>query len=522
VTVAEDAVRLLRNTGFAAIAFHWMGSVPLALALLLFWSALVSGGMTNRACAWWSLALALLYLWMHSWRAVYAGRLRQALEGSGRGARWTVRRVARLAAVESFLGASKLAVWPMALLVGFPFARMIAFFRYAAALSGSGDLDSLQLIARARRLAPLDNALNWSILPIQWLLGLAVSANLALTFAVLPALVRMLTGYESAFSRSQGAFTSSPLFLLFVLAASWVAFDPFVQAIYCVRCFQAESLETGEDLRARLRRMRGAVAAGVLAMLLLAMPSRAAASVSAGELEQAVREAMQSPEYAWRLPRPPVTGIRGTPWVVALTERLLHAGAKALQYIGRGIAAILKWIFGQLGGMPDSEGGAMPRAALHWSVYLLIAAAAGAILFLAWRKRIFRRRKQPAAEAPGAAAIRLEDEDVAADRLPESRWLELAGQLLGAQNFRLALRAFYLANLAWLGQAQWVTIDPGKTNREYQLELERRARAAAEARALFAENIAAFERCWYGMHGVAREDVEAFRGRVDEMKERMA
>jgi len=521
VTTLEDAVRLLRSAGFSSIGVHWTGSVPLALGTLLFWNALTRGGMSNQQCAAWSLALALLYLWMHCWRSVFAGGLMRGLADDGRAMQWTPQKAARLAATQSFVGATKMAVWPMALLVGFPFARMIAFYRYAAALGDRDDLGGFPLIARARRLAGLENGLSWAILPFLWLLGFAATLNLALAFAILPQLIKMLAGYESEFSRSQEFYTNSPLFFVVVLTAGWLAFDPFVQAVYCVRCFHAEGLETGEDLRARLRRMRGAIAALAL-VLWMALPRVATAAVSSAELEQAARKAMQAPEYSWRLPRPPVTGFRGKPWVVAVTERILHAGAAALQWIGRAISWVLRWIFGQLGGMPDSQGGALPRSGLHWSVYLLIAVAAGAVLVLAWRNRVFRRRRHPQVEAAGIPAVRIEDEDLSADRLPEGRWLEMARQLLDAGNFRLALRAFYLANLAWLGQGQWLAIDQGKTNREYELELQRRARARTEARVLFAQNIAAFERCWYGMHGVSRVDVEAFRGRVDEMKERMA
>jgi hypothetical protein len=102
--------------------------------------------------------------------------------------------------------------------------------------------------------------------------------------------------------------------------------------------------------------------------------------------------------------------------------------------------------------------------------------------------------------------------------LPEERWLELADECLREENFRLALRALYLANLAWLGWCEFLTIDAGKTNREYELELKRRARAFPEARGLFTGNVAAFERAWYGLHEVSREDVGEFRGRVDQMK----
>ena len=102
--------------------------------------------------------------------------------------------------------------------------------------------------------------------------------------------------------------------------------------------------------------------------------------------------------------------------------------------------------------------------------------------------------------------------------LPEESWLELATRALQEENFRFALRAYYLANLAFLGRRQFLTIHPGKTNREYELELRRKARAFAEARGLFAANIAAFERAWYGLHDVSAEDAAQFQQRIERIK----
>jgi hypothetical protein len=121
------------------------------------------------------------------------------------------------------------------------------------------------------------------------------------------------------------------------------------------------------------------------------------------------------------------------------------------------------------------------------------------------------------AEEP-TPSIRLDADDLTADRLPEERWLELAERALTEQNLRLALRAFYLASLAWLGRSELISIHPGKTNREYEVELRRRLRTLPEARALFGANVAAFERAWYGLHDVAIDDIGEFRSRSDQMK----
>jgi hypothetical protein len=50
------------------------------------------------------------------------------------------------------------------------------------------------------------------------------------------------------------------------------------------------------------------------------------------------------------------------------------------------------------------------------------------------------------------------------------------------------------------------------------MELRRRARGFAEARQLFAVNIAAFERAWYGQHDVSADDAAGFRQRIESIK----
>jgi hypothetical protein len=145
----------------------------------------------------------------------------------------------------------------------------------------------------------------------------------------------------------------------------------------------------------------------------------------------------------------------------------------------------------------------------------VVVLVALAILWRYWQAR----DRKPASVLGGlASVIQLDAEDLTPDRLPEDRWLELARECLREENYRLALRALYLANLAWLGRCEFLTIDAGKTNREYELELKRRARAFPEARKLFAGNVAAFERAWYGLHDVGMEDIDEFGRRVGEMK----
>ncbi len=200
IAVLEEAVQLLRQAPFSTLVCHAIGSVPFALGLLVFWNSLTTERMTDAACAIQALVLALLLLWMNCWRAVFAGHLRRQLDGTP-GTPWTWSRAARLATGQAFLGGTKLVILPLAALVGFPLAAATAFFRNATALADRDDLDPLQLISKARALAQVHPRQSWAILPVLAFLQVVVALNLALTFAMLPLLVRMLTGYESDFNR---------------------------------------------------------------------------------------------------------------------------------------------------------------------------------------------------------------------------------------------------------------------------------------------------------------------------------
>jgi hypothetical protein len=530
IELMEQAVGLLRQAPLSTLLCHWLGSAPLALALLVFRNQVARPRVPASTAALYALLLTLLLIWMNCWRAIFSGRLRRQLSGAA-DSPWTAGRVFRLIALQAYFGATKLFILPLAALIMFTFADTVAFYRIATVLAAgdanadtSAGADPLRLRSRARQLAAFAGAQNWTILAILFLLQVVTAINLTLAIAALPQLFRILTGIETAFSRSGWVFVVNPLFPFLVMAVTWLALDPFVQAVYCVRCFRAESIETGEDVRAGLRRIRAArhvVNAAAVLFFLVVPGSRlgraADSAVSPNRLEQAIKQTMQSHEYDWRLP-PPADSVRGHSWILDATDRAVAGLRSVFHSIGKAIAAFFKWLLRQFGAMPEPGPGAPPVKALHWSVYLLIGLVLAFALWIAWQKRRARRAKAAHVAADSVTAVRLDSEDLTPDRLPEEQWLELAARCLAEQNFRLALRAYYLANLAWLGRTGFIGIHSGKTNREYELELRRKSRAFPEARGLFATNVAAFERAWYGVHEVAVEDTGEFLNRMERIK----
>jgi Domain of unknown function (DUF4129) len=514
----DEAVRLLRAASAATLVCHAIGSVPFALSLLFAWSAVTDTHTSPVAWARQALLLTLLLVWMNCWRALYAGKLHAELTG-GAASPWTFGRVAGLVASQAYFGASKMVVMPLAALVVFPWAEAVAIYRYLPILSVRADLDPRQMIARARHVAGIEQRLGWAILPILLFLQLAVSLNLAIVFALLPQIVRMLTGYEFSFSRGGIYFALNPLFPLLVLALSWIVFDPFVQAVYAVRFFQAESIETGEDLRCGLRRLRAPVAAIIALALFAAHAPRLSADVAPGELQKSIQRTMHAPEYDWRLPPAPSSG--GTPWLVRVTDRLAASLRNVMRAIGRQIGRFLRWLSDRLrSAVPAGTPGAPPAISLTWIVAVLAAIALAAAGRIAWHK--CRARPAIQAKPTDAGPVRLDAADLTADLLPEESWLALAERSLAEENFRFALRALYLASLAWLGRQELIAIHPGKTNHDYENELRRRARPALETRGLFAANVEAFERAWYGEHGVEAGDIALFRDRFGALKQALA
>jgi hypothetical protein len=515
IDLLEEAVDALRAAPLATLVCHSIGSVPFALALLIFWNDMTRPGARDATCATEALTLALLLAWMNCWRAVFAGRIQRQLARQPQPP-WTRRRIWRLIASQVFLGGTKLVALPLAISITLPMPSTVAFYRNAAVLADREDLDLRQLIAKARKLAGPDQRQGWGILLLLAILYLVLLVNLTILLALLPQLIRVLTGYESVFSRGGTYFVRNSLFWLATLAVAWIAFDPFIQAVYCIRYFKLESRETGEDLRAALREsMRRIILLAVTSTLAWGLAYGSPAQIAPEDLDRAIHQTLQSSDYAWRL-APVPQHATGVSWLVAATDRLVDHAKAGLHSFGDAIDRFVEWLSEKFRPPSRTAPAAPPITALHWSIYALIAAMLTLAAAIAWRLRHARKPAHVAAAA--GAPVNLRDENLLASQLPEDGWMALAEDCARQGDLRSALRALYLANLAWLGRGEWIAIHPGKTNREYELEVRRKMRGFPEACSLFAANIVSFEGAWYGMHEVTAGDLELLRERLERMK----
>ncbi len=545
--LVEESVHLLRMNAGTALAAYYTGSLPFILGLLYFWADMSRSPYAAQHLTDASLAMALLFLWMKFWQAVFVDGLRARISASPP-TRWNLRRALRVLLIQSAIQPSAVVVLPLALLpAGLPFPWAYAFYQNVTALTDGETAEIRKPFRRAWRQMMLWPGQNHLILIVLAGFGFCVLLNLVSVCYFLPHLLKMLLGIESVYTQSSLSMFNTT-FIAAMFGLTYLCVDPIVKTVYLLRCFYGESLQTGEDLKSELRRFADAArtaTAGLILVLSLAgagwlqaadnspSPSPAAAPAKAAPstaippptLDKAINHVLHQPKYTWRLPREKIIADDSGDGVV------LRFLKKVLKTLGHWLGNAVRWIFDAFQWLLDKIFGHTPfhqgasksgtgwMSALQIFFFLLLAAVICSLVILlmrAWQ----RRYRQPTAVASVAIAPApdLTDENTGADQLPEDGWIKLGRELLGRGELRLALRAFYFASLAHLAARNLLTIAKFKSNRDYERELSRRGHALPNLLSLFCENVSVFDRSWYGLHDVDAEMVGRFLTNVERIK----
>jgi hypothetical protein len=531
----EEAVHLLRLAPARVIVCYYVGAAPFLLGLLYFWADMSQSAFARERCGPAALGLSLLFLWMKTWQAVYARLLRCQVSGA-REPEWTLRRFLRITYTQSVVQPSGLLALPVAALIVLPAAWTYAFYQNIIVV-GEDEQDGLRgVLRRAARLTVLWPGQNHLILLSLSGFGLIVGLNLAIAFVVAPELLRMLLGVETAMTMGGWTFFNTT-FHAVVWGLAWLCLDPLIKAVYVLRCFYGESLQTGEDLKVELRRVRFSRLAGVTALVLLGLSlftgeARAAEGqgggvapppVESGELSRKIDDVLSQREYAWRLPRVAPVEDEERGFIALFFDELKESLRTAAVAIGRLVSKVFDWLDrlrSKLGfrrtGVNSSGFGLGLTNVLMYTLMAVAGCIAAVLLYRLWKGRR-RRRVDVQAEAV-AAQPDLRDENIVADQLPEDGWLKLAREMMDRGELRLALRALYLASLAHLGDRELIRIARYKSNRDYERELRWRARAVPDLQDVFAENVSIFDRVWYGAHDVTSDLLAHFQQNFERIR----
>lgn len=384
---------------------------------------------------------------------------------------------------------------------------------------------------------------------------LMVCLMVATTLVLIPILLHGVLGVDTAFSMSPESFGHSS-FSVLVVVLTYVLLDPFIRSAYTLRAFYGNALRSGQDLLAELSRERRRVRLGatlLLLLLLLLLPDQAMAQDEGGgadpaKVDQSIRDVFERPEYAWRTPRDersmvfdPLANADLT-WVEKIVEKVkLYLNAvgdfvqKVFKRVGEAFERLWKWLRNLRGqrAPPVTPAPSTPGALSGLMAFLvesfpaigitLIVVVLGLVMYVVWR--ILRKSKAAEAILPKGDAVvvvteeALAHDEIAPDALPESGWRAMAADLIDRGEYRLAMRALYLASLSFLGEHDLVALRKSKSNREYLRELTRRAHALPGLLGAFSENVGRFELAWYGEHPVTRDGLDAFITNLDRIRD---
>jgi len=539
----EEAIHLLRRVPAAVLAGYYVGAGPFVLGLLYFWGDMSHSAFAARHLTPGALGVALLFLWMKFWQAIFAGNLRALLVGESP-ALPGLRRCRRIFIAQTALQPSGLFLLPLSLIPALPFGWAYAFYQNLTAL---GDDESGRvgvLFKRAARQTSLWQGQNHLALAVLSGFGLFVFLNWITVCLLLPGLVKTLFGVETMFSRSVSGMLNTTFFMA-MTGVTYLCVDPIVKAFYALRCFYGQSLQSGEDLKVELKQFAARAAKVVVLMGLVLFPfaanlhagtpetasspppsppkaeSEKTAALSPSELDRAIQETIQQRKYTWRMPREkvaePETAERG------VIGRFLERVGKMLR---EWVRAGLEWLGEWLKKLMRNKNPEAPKPSgygwimsLQILLYVLVAAVVVALvslLYRVWRER--EKRAMAIPSEPIRPAPDLADENVSAQDLPEDAWTKLARELLERGELRLALRAFYLASLANLAERNLISLAKFKSNRDYQRELHRRGHSFEQLLSLFGQNVSIFDRIYYGLHEVNGELVGQFAANVERIR----
>ena len=302
--VTNEALNTLRCARSSVLTSYYVGSVPFVLGFLFFWADMSRNAFAYRRCFAAALGLALLFVWMKIWQAVFARGIREELQGRTLPS-WSRGDVARLVTDQTIIQPFGLIAIPLAMLFALPFYSVYGFYQNVTILGHERALDRRTLVRRAWSQALLwprqSHFLIWLLCPwvlglclplilgamrlmgsmtgalalpagLAWVLGaviwtfrlalplspvgFAVASNVAVLFILLPYLLKLFLGIDTTFTVSgwHGIFNST--FLVAVFGVTYLCMDPLVKTAFALRCFYGESRLTGADLHAELRRLR--------------------------------------------------------------------------------------------------------------------------------------------------------------------------------------------------------------------------------------------------------------------------
>jgi hypothetical protein len=533
-TLVEEGTHLLRRAPASLWLVYYLGSVPFVIYLFYFWSDMSRSGFAEGRLLESSLILAILYAFMKIMQAWFCDGLMGMVQGRERRDRMPWRGWLRLIASQMWVHATA----PWVLVISFatmlPLPWTYAFYHNVTVLA----VDHFRrggrhrtLLAQAMSQSQWQFAQQVTLLALLHVAALLVYLNILIGILGGMFLAKSFSGSENLMSLTRGSLILTTPMQALIISLTYLAMNPLVKSIYVLRCFYGAARRSGADLEVRLRAIRAA--SGVLVAFVLFMTcgtlqgseagarpvlTEKAPTVSSERLDRSIRDTLRQSEFEWRMPREKMNDDREKSFLGSTMRSFTDWLNASLEEIGKALGDLMDWIFGgkdkndgiSAGG---NTGSAAAGAWIGFMPYLLRALGILLVLALAWMLfRYWRQtRKTALVESVAVPEVNLESEHIVASQLPENEWLRLAREKMEAGDYRLALRALFLATLAHLGDKRLLHISRTKSNGDYVRELGWRAKGRADLNESFHQQVRTFDWVWYGWHEVSPDLMARFQ-----------
>lgn len=505
VELLEESILALRATPAPDWFVYCSGAIPFVAALLWFCTDSLRNVNAASNLAGGALTVALLFVWKQFTEAMFAARLHARITGlpvPRLSAGTIAKALMRLTAIQPW----SILVLLIAALATVPAAAAVFFFRGFSLFTL---LDPENSISRAWTSARGQQGQAWRFLALTVLVSIVLYVNFLVATLTAAMLSKSFFGIDYLLSDPRVLLRSSTIHASVILLV-YLCTDALFTAAAVLRCFYSDSIRSGADILAGIRRLT-ALAAIVVFALCLCAPL--VAQTDTQTLDRALDETLARREFAWRMPPSDLTEPpAAVGWTISAYEWLM----KQLRRIGDWLD---EWMRKQ---QPhDSPGRARPeRAPGDTYRYLMIAlvVVAAIALVVIWRSAERGQQDGTLTAVEPRPAVDVSDEATLADHLSEDSWLSLADELIAKGDHRLALRALYLSGLRLLSERKLVTVQRWKSGYEYLMELKRRSREPARMAPPFQESLRLFELGWYGFHPVDAPMLDELRLRLKELR----
>ena len=525
----DEAYFSLKENLADILALHLLACVPFLLGIMFFIFRFANYNSTDNDIIKWSLLLTVLFCWKNFIQCLLCGKMMD-ITARREHPKFSFKNTGMMFFKQTVI--QSLGPLLIVFLIGAPWVAWMLvpaaifmlpalFYTSAIVCAIEPELGFWDFVTKTASYISSNFIKLLGMMLVVIIGTIILCINVTIIILTIPFLLKMFWGIDTQFTLalSTDLFFNTTLWSI-ILALVYLFVDPFCRLLYVLRVFYSESIGKGWDIQSTLHSISSKAAKSVLIFLLLfstillkadtadtkaPLPQKKT-EVTSKQLENHINETLKQLEFQWRQPK---TAPEEESWIAKYLKL-------AFKYLGEVIDSIFNFLrdFFKKNVPSDSSeklSGFKLFLMNTWEVlkYLLPSLLIILIAIIIVR-RARKHRKDNNVLTSIARRPDLTKENVVADELEEHEWLKLGRELLDNGEFRLALRAFYLACISALAQRKLLLVRPYKTDYEYLRELRRRAHVLPEIISVFENNVSIFQQIWYGDYPVNRELLDKY------------